>query len=374
MASLLALDFDLGPELTSAVRDCVDAQQAFCVLDRRLSPSRREHELAAFGANHLRDASGTWRLEGGLEVPEGIGVVMLTSGSSGTPKAAMLTWDALRASAELTSAALDRGRGALWLPCLPANHIGGLAVVLRAAFGHGALVWGDPHDLSTGPTLGATHVAVVRAQLHRFDLSGYDLVLLGGARPPGEVPANVVTTWGMTETGSGVVYDGRALPGVELAIVEGELVLRSPTLFSAYRSSPRPRVTGPDGTSDWFPTGDAATITEGRLRVRGRLGYVINSGGEKVWPDDLEAALSSVPGVTDVAVTGLEDPEWGQRVVALVVSDAPLDEALRATAAERIGPWAKPREVHYVQKIPRTANGKIRRDALARIAADLATE
>ena len=101
---------------------------------------------------------------------------------------------------------------------------------------------------------------------------------------------------------------------------------------------------------------------------------MINSGGEKVWPDDLEAALSSVPGVTDVAVTGLEDPEWGQRVVALVVSDAPLDEALRATAAERIGPWAKPREVHYVQKIPRTANGKIRRDALARIAADLATE
>ena len=372
MASLLALDLGLGPALETAVRRCVEDSQAFCVLDQRLSASRRRDELAALGATHVLDDAGRHRLDNGVEVADEVGVVMLTSGSSGPAKAALLSWEALRASATLTTRSLHRGRDSVWLPCLPANHIGGLAVLLRAAMADASLVWGDPHDLSSGPGLGATHVAVVRAQLRRFDLSGYDVVLLGGARPPGDLDANVVVTWGMTETGSGVVYDGRALPGVDLTTIDGQLCLRSPTLFTSYRHSPRPRVVGPDGSEEWFPTGDAADIVEGRLRVRGRLGYVINTGGEKVWPDDLESALMAVDGVRDVAVTSAEDEEWGERVVALVVSDGPRDEALRAAAAEGIGPWAKPRDIHYVDEIPRTPNGKIRRNELARVASDLA--
>jgi acyl-CoA synthetase (AMP-forming)/AMP-acid ligase II len=99
--------------------------------------------------------------------------------------------------------------------------------------------------------------------------------------------------------------------------------------------------------------------------VRGRIGSVINSGGEKIWPEDLEAALSTLPDVADIAVTGVSDPEWGQRIVALVVSNGTLnDDAIRATAEERIGPWAKPKEIRYVTAIPRTSNGKIRRGEL----------
>jgi O-succinylbenzoic acid--CoA ligase len=169
----------------------------------------------------------------------------------------------------------------------------------------------------------------------------------------------------MTETGSGIVYDGFALPEVQLSVLDGEVIVKTPTLFSAYRDAPRPSVTGPDATSDWFPTGDAGEINDGKLSIHGRIGFVINTGGEKLWPEDLESVLSTLDGISDVAVTGVEDPEWGQRVVALVVSSGQkLDDAITNIAAERIGPWAKPKEIRYVAAIPRTANGKIRRSEL----------
>ncbi len=365
MASLLALDFPLGPDLEEALRRCVDGSQAFCVLDQRVSASRRASELRALGATHLGDASGTSTLETGSEVADEIGLVMLTSGSSGTPKAVELDWAALRASAAITQETLRGVSTPVWYPCLPANHIGGLAVVLRAILSDARLLWGDPQDLSSAAPRGATHIAIVRAQLFHHDVSGFDAVLLGGARAPGGLADNVIATWGMTETGSGVIYNGRPLRGVEVAAVNGEICVKTPTLFRSYRHAPRPRVVGPDGTDDWFPTGDAGEVNDGVVRVRGRVGYVINTGGEKVWPDDLEAVLASVTGVHDVAVSSLEDDQWGERIIALVVADdANIDQQLRDAADERIGPWAKPKEIRYVAAIPRTANGKIRRDAL----------
>ncbi|HSN02931.1 MAG TPA: AMP-binding protein [Acidimicrobiales bacterium] len=368
MSELIALDIDLGPDLEVALRHHVDSRRAICILDRRLSSRQRATQLAALGATHLDDGSGPVALDDGRPVDADVGVVMLTSGSSGRPKAAELTWDALEASAVMTQSALAHGAAPVWYPCLPATHIGGLAVLLRAILANGALVWGDAQYVSDGPRRGATHVAVVRAQLARYDLSGYETVLLGGARPPHALAANVVTTWGMTETGSGIVYDGYPLAGVEVASVGGELLVRTPTLFRSYRDAARPRATGPDGRDDWFPTGDGGEVDDGRVRVRGRLAYVINTGGEKVWPEDLETALASVPVVRDVAVTGLADDEWGERVVALVVTDGShCDDELRDVAADRIGPWAKPKEIRYVAAIPRTPNGKIRRADLANL-------
>ncbi|MBW4030103.1 MAG: AMP-binding protein [Acidobacteria bacterium] len=365
MASLVALDFPLGPELDYALRDCVERSLAFCVLDQRVSAARRRDELAALGATHLRDASGLSSLDTAHGVDDEIGLVMLTSGSSGTPKAVEHTWTALRASAVRTQESLPRTSSPVWYPCLPPNHIGGLAVILRAIWGDARLLWGDPEDISHAPRRGATHIALVRTQLSRHDVRGYDAVLVGGARPPGELADNVVATWGMTETGSGVVYNGRPLRDVQVCAVEGEICVKSPTLFRSYRDRARPRITGPDGRDDWFPTGDAGEVLEGVLRVRGRLRYVINTGGEKVWPEDLEAAIVSLDGVADVAVTGVDDPEWGQRIIALVVAPhGPHDEAIRDVAAERIGPWAKPKEIRYVDAIPRTANGKVRRGEL----------
>ena len=368
MFELIALDVDLGPALEVALRRHVEARRAVCVLDRRLSPRQRDSQLAVLGATHIDDGSGPVALLGGRPVDDNVGLVMLTSGSSGEPKAAELTWDALVASASITQSALSHGAAPVWFPCLPATHIGGLAVLLRAILAEGSLVWGGAEDIGDGPRRGATHVAVVRAQLARYGLTGYETVLLGGARPPHALAENVVTTWGMTETGSGVVYDGLPLPGVEVTSVDGELLVRSPTLFRSYRDEQRPRAIGPDGREDWFPTGDGGTVVHGRVRVRGRLAYVINTGGEKVWPEDLEAALASLPAVRDVAVTGVDDEEWGERVVALVVTDGShCDNDLRDVAAERIGPWAKPKEIRYVAAIPRTSNGKVRRADLANL-------
>ena len=368
MSSLLALDFELGPELERAVRESVDSSVAFCVLDRRTSPRRRRDELARLGATAVRDVDGHTDLADGTPVDDDIGLVMLTSGSSGEPKAVELTWSALRASAELTQSTLRGDTAPVWFPCLPACHIGGLAVILRAVLSDATLLWGDPEDLEGASARGATHVSVVRTQLARHDVSGFHSVLLGGGRPPADRPANVIATWGMTETGSGVIYDGVALPGVEVASVDGEICVRTPTLFRSYRDGPKPRVTGPDGRDDWFPTGDAGEVDGGRVSVLGRLGFLINSGGEKLWPEELESALATIERVRDVAVTAVDDPEWGQRVVALIVSDGShFDDEIRSVANERIGPWAKPKEVRYVAAIPRTANGKIRRDALTNL-------
>jgi O-succinylbenzoic acid--CoA ligase len=368
VTSLLALDFELGPELERAIRECVDSSVAFCVLDRRSSPRRRLEELERLGAGAVRDVDGRTSVASGTPVDDEIGVVMLTSGSSGEPRAVELTWSALRASADLTQSTLRGEVAPVWFPCLPPCHIGGLAVILRAILSDASLWWGELEDLEGAAAHGATHVSVVRTQLARHDVSGFDAVLLGGARPPEAVPENVITTWGMTETGSGVVYDGVTLPGVDVASVDGELCLRSPTLFRSYRDAPRPSVTGPDGRDDWFPTGDAGEVTNGRVSVKGRLGFVINTGGEKLWPEALESVIATLIGVRDVAVTGVDDAEWGQRVVALVVSDGSrFDEEIRSVAEERIGPWAKPKEIRYVAAIPRTANGKIQRHSLSNL-------
>lgn len=368
MQNLLAIDLPLGPSLEVTIRHCVEHEQPFCVLDQRLSPRRKDEELALLEASAVLDASGQRERSEGRQVDDEVGLVMLTSGSSGVPKAAELNWTALRASAEMTQASLRSTTPPVWFACLPANHIGGLAVLLRAMFTDASLVWNNDGDIEGAAALGATHVSLVRTQLARNDVSGYHRVLLGGARPPEALPDNVITTWGMTETGSGVVYDGYPLDGVELSTVDGELCVRTPTLFRSYRNAARPCIIGPDGRDDWFPTGDAAEIIDGRLHVRGRLGFVINTGGEKLWPEDLEAVLTSLEGITDVAVTSVEDPEWGQRVVALVVADhSGLDDEIRDVASECIGPWAKPKEIRYVVAIPRTASGKIRRSELANL-------
>jgi len=368
VASLLALDFPLGPDLENALRRCADSHQAFCILDQRVATSRRAEDLRLLGATRIEDTDGVRDLATGDDVDEDVGLVMLTSGSSGSPKAVVLTWDALRASAKLTQEDLRGEVAPVWYPCLPPNHIGGLAVLLRAILSDGRLLWGDPRDISDAAARGATHVALVRAQLFHHDVTGFEAVLLGGARPPGELPPNVIATWGMTETGSGVVYNGRPLHGVDVTSIDGQICVKSPTMFHSYRDSPRPRIVGPDGSDEWFPTGDAGDVDRGVVRVRGRLGFVINTGGEKIWPDDLEAVLAKVPAVIDVAVTSEEDDEWGERIIALVVSDdVSIDRALQDAAHEAIGPWARPKEIRYVQAIPRTSNGKIRRGDLSEL-------
>jgi O-succinylbenzoic acid--CoA ligase len=255
-----------------------------------------------------------------------------------------------------------------WLACLPLNHVGGLSVVTRS------LLTGTPLTVLAGFEAGAVRahsgadvlVSLVATALRRVSPGLFHTVVLGGSAPPAGLPDNVVTTYGLTETGSGVIYDGFPLDGVDVAVDPDtrEIALRGPMLFRAYRDGSCPI----DGEG-WFRTGDCGCIdTRGRLEVDGRLSDLIITGGENVWPAPVEDALRSHPGVADAAVAGRPDAEWGQQVVAWVVPSEPgsppaLDE-LRHLVSERVAPFAAPRRLVIVRGLPRTSIGKIQREQL----------
>jgi malonyl-CoA/methylmalonyl-CoA synthetase len=120
----------------------------------------------------------------------------------------------------------------------------------------------------------------------------------------------------------------------------------------------------------WFRTGDLGRADpDGYLRIVGRSKELIITGGFNVYPRDVEEVLRDHPGVVDVAVVGVPDPEWGERVVACVVTADAADEAAAAAllewAAERVAPYKRPREVRFVDELPRNAMGKVVRAALA---------
>jgi O-succinylbenzoic acid--CoA ligase len=169
----------------------------------------------------------------------------------------------------------------------------------------------------------------------------------------------------MTETGSGIVYDGHPLAGVELRVVEGQIHVRAPMLLRGYRDG-----TDPKDADGWFPTGDAGDWNQDTrtLGVFGRTGDLIVTGGENVWPVAVERVLSRHPGVRDVAVVGRPDREWGQRVAALVVPENPADppslDGLRNTVKAELPAYAAPRELDLVEALPRTPLGKVARSRL----------
>jgi O-succinylbenzoic acid--CoA ligase len=303
-----------------------------------------------------------------VPVDDGDALVVATSGSTGDPRGVVLTHAAVAASATATSDRLGVGPGDAWLACLPLCHVGGLSVVTRALLTGTPLTvlpGFEPEAVMDAARSGATLVSLVPTALARIDASRFRVIVLGGARPPQDRPANTVTTYGMTETGSGVVYDGVPLDGVEVRIDDrGEIHLRGPMLLRCYRDGTRPL--DPEG---WLATGDLGRWQpDGRLHVDGRKGDLIITGGENVWPEPVEAVLRTHPAVADVAVAGRPDPEWGQRVTALVVPADPgapptLDQ-LRDHVKEVLPGFCAPRSMALVSSIPRTALGKIRRAAL----------
>lgn len=374
---LVALDLPQSPALVVALAGVWERGDAACVLDPRLSDEARARALGVLAPTCILDSAGRHRLDGGREVDPGDALVVMTSGSTADPKAAVLTHEAVVASARASSRALEidpaRHR---WVAALPCAHIGGLSVVTRALLTDTPLVVlpkPDPDALKAMAEVGGTHVSLVATALRRIEPAWFERILLGGAAPPAGLPANVVTTYGMTETGSGIVYDGVPLDDVELAIAnasdgEGEILVRAAQLARSYRDRPMPRVIGPDGTDGWFPTGDLGSLDpDGRLAVRGRAGEVIMTGAEKVFPSDVEGVLRGYPGIADIAVWKRPDPEWGDRVVAFVVPEgtAPSLAGLRTYVAEHLAPWAAPRELVLLERLPRTASGKLQRSALS---------
>ncbi len=365
MNELVALDLPGGPGFVETMQRVWERGDAALPIDRRLPEPARDALLAAMRPAMVIDADGEHRLDGGEPVEPGDALVMATSGSTGTPKGVVLTHDAVAASAAATSDRLGITTDDVWLACLPLAHVGGLGVVARALATSTRLVVHDGFDAATverAAREGATAVSLVATALGRIRADLFRVIVIGGARPPATLPPNAVTTYGLTESGGGVVYDRRPLDGVEVRIVDGEVQLRGRMLMRRYRDGTSPIT--PDG---WLATGDLGRLdVDGRLSVEGRRGDLIVTGGENVWPDTVEAALRSAPGVVDVAVAGVPDEEWGARIVAWVVPGPtpPTLADLRLHVAETLPAFMAPKELRLIGEIPRTSLGKVSRGRL----------
>lgn len=341
-------------------------------------------------------------LEDGEDDPaDPTALVMPTSGSTGAPKGVLLSAGQLAASAAATEARLG-GPGS-WLLALPAHHIAGMQVLLRAARAGTVVVALDGERPFTaadfvqraetlpGPR---RYVSLVPTQLRRIladpeaterTAALFDAVLVGGSATPPRLLAEAraagiraVTTYGMTETCGGCVYDGIPLDGVSARLTAaGAIALTGPMVARGYRGQPaHPAFPGLPGAPRTFITSDTGEIgSGGALQVHGRLDDVIVTGGLNVAPAAVEAAIRELPGIADVLVVGAPSTEWGAEVVALVVP-APGRPSWEVTALRQalaaggeLPAAHRPHRVIPVEAIPLLASGKPDRSAGSALAA-----
>jgi O-succinylbenzoic acid--CoA ligase len=368
-----ALVLPPGQRLYQALEDALaGGGAAICPLSPGLPRPALDAALAALRPAQVITAGGAEPYGRPVPADDGTAVLIATSGSTGTPKIVELSADALRHSAGATLRRLGAAAGARWLCCLPTSHIAGVQVLVRSLVAGTAPVIHERFDPAAVAGCGGCHLAVVPTQLRRLvdagaDLSKFPAILLGGAAAPGGLVAaararggRIIITYGMSETSGGCVYDGVPLDGVSADVAaDGRIRLAGPVLFSGYRL--RPDLTAAVRRGRWFVTEDLGIIDAGGvLRVLGRTGDVINTGGEKVVAGEVERALAAHPAVRDVVVVGRPDPEWGERVTAVVVpaGAAPTLAQLRAWARTRLPACAAPRELSLVEAIPLLPSGK----------------
>ncbi|WP_133848345.1 o-succinylbenzoate--CoA ligase [Labedaea rhizosphaerae] len=348
-------------------------------------------EALAGGPAVLPVADGSVRAAMAPDKPvePGTAVIVATSGSTGEPKGVLLSAGALRASADATHERLGGPGG--WLLAMPAHHVAGIQVLVRTI-----LAGRDPAvlDLTGGfrpstfvaaaapvlATPGPHYTALVPTQLSRLvrdeaglaALRAFDGVLIGGAATPQRLVdqaraagVRMWTTYGMSETAGGCVYDGVPLRGVRVRLGDGGVIeLGGPTLSHGYRL--RPELTAQAFAGQWFRTSDLGRLDGDHLTVLGRVDDVINTGGEKVPAAAVERVLCARPGVGEACVVGLPDPEWGERVVALVVPDGtpPATADLQAAVRAELGAAATPKEIRFAPAMPLRGPGKIDRTAV----------
>jgi O-succinylbenzoic acid--CoA ligase len=336
--------------------------------------------------------------------PAAPSVIVLTSGTTGPPKAVVLSTEAMVVSAEAWLAALPEATG--WLLALGLSHVAGLGVVWRSALAGVPLVVlgrADPaaivDALAAAP--GPSHVSLVPTTLSRV-LDAVDdapppstlrAVLLGGGTIPADLVGRavsagwpVVPTYGLSEGGSGVTAlptrdaaihpatAGRALPRVRIRIAEpdddgvGEILVSSPARFAGYLDDPAATAAAfsDDG---WLRTGDLGRLdTDGRLTVLDRRTDRIVRGGENISPAEVEGVLLGHPAIAEAVVVARRDPTFGQVPVAAIVLRGdhpdPGDEALVRLCRERLAGFKVPVAFIRLESLPRTAPGKPRRAEL----------
>ena len=338
-----------------------------------------------------------------IDVPDDVALVVETSGSTGVPRAVMLSAAALRASIAATETRL--GGPAQWLLTLPPVHVAGLQVLARSVLAGTDPVVAAPGGFRpdafaadaarlTGPR---RYVSLVPTQLYRLlddggtglaALATFDAVLLGGAATSSALltraaaaGVTVTTTYGMSETCGGCVYDGAPLDGVSVRQGgDGRVLIAGPVLATGYLGRPdldAQAFLDLDGER-WFRTSDVGEVDRDlrgadRLTVLGRVDDMLVTGGAKVSPAAVERLVAELPGVGEVCVVGVPDAEWGQAITAvLVAADGarlPSLESVRAHVTRSLGAPAAPRRLVVVDRLPVRGPGKTDRRAVAELAA-----
>ena len=337
-----------------------------------------------------------------------VAFVVATSGSMGEPRGVLLPGSALIASARATDSRL--GSPGRWVMALPAHHVAGLLVLVRAHLsgvppvplesvggaGHfSAVEFANSTraaramcDVDGAPL----RTALVPTQLARIvelgaqaadALAAYDSILIGGAAAAHgliaratSLGARIVTTYGMTETSGGCVYDGSPLPGIAVRIVDadengiGRIELSGPSVASGYRL--QPALTEASFAPGIHRTSDLGRIDEkNRLVVVGRIDDVVQVGGVNVSVSAVEAAIQDHAFVAEAAVVATDDDQWGSKITAFVVpsgfeaaSEASLVDSIVDRVAGIMGAEARPRSVRLTADLPVLPTGKIDRAAL----------
>lgn len=378
---------------------------------RALDGSGATLQPVAAGSADIPPLSAGVLGEGEDDTGDPTALVVGTSGSTGTAKLALLPASALLASARATHARLG-GPGS-WLLALPPHHIAGLQVLVRSLDAGTSPVVLDltggfqPDDFVAAAgrvtDQGPRYTALVPTQLLRLldsadtntgidtggaataALRSFDAVLVGGAatatsllQRARDAGVRAVPTYGMSETCGGCVYDGRSLDRLRVRTDgEGRVYLAGPVLARGYLSDPERTAAAfsiDSGGTRWFRTDDLGEVRDdGALHVLGRVDDVITTGGLKVNPAVVEAALAALPGVAHAVVVGVPDPQWGETVVAIVVPDpgagGPSLDRLRAQVAASVAPFAAPTRMLLVERLPLRGPGKPDRAALSRLAA-----
>ncbi len=368
MTNLVAIDVALSQQFVAAVRRCWDQGDAVFPVDQRWPFPTRRAMFDSIRPTHIIDPHDQLHgVENGLPAEPGDALVIATSGSSGVPKGVVHTHSSLLASATACHNRIGISN-AHWLACLPPSHIGGFSVISRSILLDIPMSLAranDPLAIAEAVAGGANYISVVPAMLDRIDAIQFDVILLGGSRPPLVRPHNSIATYGSTETASGVAYDGIALNGVEITVSnDGSVLVRGNMLLRTYRNGHDPK-----DSQGWFNTGDIGQISDtGVLNILGRRGDMIITGGENVWPDQVEKVLITHPEVSDCAVTGVHDQRWGQRVCAWLVinnpDSAPTLEAIREYVKSVLPAYCAPHNIFIVSALPRTSTGKIDRKQL----------
>ena len=327
-------------------------------------------------------------------LPTDAAAILYTSGTTGRAKGAVLTRNSLAASARASAANMGWQDGDRWMLVMPVARVGGLSILTRCLAARQAVVLSHRFDARLLPmelaqqrvsllSLVPTMLSLVfQAHPEWQPPAALRAVQLGGAAAPGGLLARaamrrlpLVITYGCTETCSQVAvtpYDmrmeagragaGRALPGAEIRIDDGRVWVRGPMRMYGYLGQ------APLRPDEWFDTGDLGELdAQGFLHLNGRRTDVVVTGGENVYPAEVERVLEGCPGVEAAAVFGLPDEIWGHTIaVALVPGEhPPSDRELRDYAQRHLASYKRPRWVCHVESLPMNAAGKLDRAALA---------